>query len=126
MSCWSVHLGSNEKVAAAYGRQLPAEDATLFGEHLRLFNYPDKPQLRCRQDWELYGFKTVFISNSFAAWRRDLLADQGYFPEHLLFGEDTVALAKMLEKGYYVAYVSEATVHHSHNYSIATGFQEIF
>ncbi|MCW5207564.1 hypothetical protein VU11_02635, partial [Desulfobulbus sp. US2] len=73
-----------------------------------------------------YGFKTVFISNSFAAWRRDLLADQGYFPEHLLFGEDTVALAKMLEKGYYVAYVSEARVRHSHNYSIIQDFKRYF
>ncbi|MCI5162985.1 MAG: glycosyltransferase family 2 protein, partial [Candidatus Electrothrix sp. AX5] len=27
---------SNEKIAAAYGRQLPGEDVTLFGEHLRL------------------------------------------------------------------------------------------
>ncbi|MCI5167439.1 MAG: glycosyltransferase [Candidatus Electrothrix sp. GM3_4] len=119
-------FGSNEKVAAAYGRQLPAEDATLFGEHLRLFNYPDKSQLRCQTDWELYGFKTVFISNSFAAWRRDLLAEQGYFPEQLLFGEDTVALAKMLEKEYYVAYVSEATVLHSHNYSIMQDFKRYF
>jgi len=116
----------NTKVAASYGRQLPAKDATLFGEHLRAFNYPDKSQLRCRQDWELYGFKTVFISNSFAAWRRDLLMEQGYFPEQLLFGEDTVALAKMLEKGYYVAYVSEATVRHSHNYSIAQDFKRYF
>ncbi len=117
---------SNEKVAAAYGRQLPGEDATLFGEHLRLFNYPEKSQLRCQQDWYFYGFKTVFISNSFAAWRRDVLIEQSFFPEHLLFGEDTVALAKMLEKGYYVAYVSEATVCHSHNYSILQDFKRYF
>jgi rhamnosyltransferase len=119
-------FGSNEKIAAAYGRQLPAQDASFFGEHLRLFNYPDKPQLRCQQDWEFYGFKTVFISNSFAAWRRDLLEEQGYFPEHLLFGEDTVTLAKMLEKGYYVSYVSEAAVRHSHNYSITQDFKRYF
>ncbi|CAK8711619.1 Glycosyltransferase 2-like domain-containing protein [Candidatus Electrothrix laxa] len=117
---------SNENLAAAYGRQLPAHNATFFGEHLRRFNYPKKAQLRCQQDWDRYGFKTVFISNSFAAWRRDLLADQGYFPEHLLFGEDTVALAKMLEKGYHVAYVSKAAVRHSHNYSIIQDFKRYF
>ncbi|MCI5210885.1 MAG: glycosyltransferase family 2 protein, partial [Candidatus Electrothrix sp. ATG2] len=61
-----------------------------------------------------------------AAWRRDLLADQGYFPEHLLFGEDTVALAKMLQKGYYVAYVSDAQVYHSHSYSIIQDFKRYF
>ncbi|MCI5160147.1 MAG: glycosyltransferase family 2 protein, partial [Candidatus Electrothrix sp. AUS1_2] len=62
----------------------------------------------------------------FAAWRRDALEQQGYFPEHLLFGEDTVALAKMLEKGYYVVYVSEAAVYHSHNYSVFQDFKRYF
>ena len=116
----------NEKLAAAYGRQLPAPGATFFGEHLRLFNYPEKSQLRGLRDWSFYGFKTVFISNSFAAWRHDPLKEQGYFPEQLLFGEDTVALAKMLEKGYYAAYVSEAAVFHSHNYSICQDFKRYF
>lgn len=119
-------FAENNNLAAAYGRQLPAKDATFFSEHLRLFNYPEKSQLRCLRDWKIYGFKTVFISNSFAAWRHDLLKEQGYFPEQLLFGEDTVALAKILEKGYYAAYISEAAVIHSHNYSIIQDFKRYF
>ncbi|MCI5122335.1 MAG: glycosyltransferase family 2 protein [Candidatus Electrothrix sp. AUS4] len=119
-------FAKDEKIAAAYGRQLPVREATFFSEHLRLFNYPEQSQIRSQEDWGLFGFKTVFISNSFAAWRRDVLEQQGYFPEYLLFGEDTVALAKMLEKGYYVAYVSEATVYHSHNYSILQDFKRYF
>lgn len=119
-------FAKDDNLAAAYGRQLSAKNATFFSEHLRLFNYPEQSQIRSQQDWGLYGFKTVFISNSFAAWRRDILEQQGYFPEHLLFGEDTVALAKMLEKGYYVAYVSEATVYHSHNYSVLQDFKRYF
>lgn len=116
----------NEKIAAAYGRQLPCKNANFFGEHLRLFNYPQKSQIRSQQDWGYYGFKTVFISNSFAAWRRDILAAQGYFPDKLIFGEDTVALSIMLENGYSVAYVSTATVYHSHNYSIIQDFKRYF
>jgi len=116
----------DEKIAAAYGRQLPAKNASFFGEHLRLFNYPQKSQIRSQQDWGYYGFKTVFISNSFAAWRRDILEKQGYFPEQLVFGEDTVALSQMLEQGYSVAYVSGAAVYHSHNYSIAQDFKRYF
>jgi rhamnosyltransferase len=116
----------DKKIAAAYGRQLPAENASFFGAHLRLFNYPKKSQIRSQQDWEHYGFKTVFISNSFAAWRRDILEEQGYFPEQLVFGEDTVALSQMLEKGYSVAYVSGAAVYHSHNYSIIQDFKRYF
>ncbi len=114
------------KIAAAYGRQLPAENANFFGEHLRLFNYPQKSQIRSQQDWNHYGFKTVFISNSFAAWRRDILKKQGYFPEHLVFGEDTLLLSQLLTKGYSVAYVSGSAVYHSHNYSIVQDFKRYF
>lgn len=111
-------LLDNKKIVASYGRQLPASDASFFSAHLRQFNYPAQSQLRSREDAPRFGFKTIFISNSFAAWRREPLAEQGFFPEQLLFGEDTLALAKLLTKGYYVQYSSEATVFHSHNYSL--------
>ncbi|WP_417913602.1 glycosyltransferase family 2 protein [Candidatus Electronema sp. JM] len=107
-----------DRLAATYGRQLPAQDATLFSEHLRRFNYPEQAQCRRWNDRAKFGFKTIFISNSFAAWRREPLATAGYFPQRLLFGEDTLTLAKLLENGYDVLYVSEALVWHSHNYSI--------
>jgi rhamnosyltransferase len=108
----------NKKLAATYGRQLPAPGASLFSTHLRHFNYPEQSQFRCWEERARLGFKTVFISNSFAAWRRESLAAHGYFPEQLLFGEDSLTLAKLLEKGYHGRYVSEAVVWHSHNYSI--------
>ncbi len=114
------------RVAATYGRQLPVKDAGIFSEHLRLFNYPDQSQIRCLRDREQFGFKTIFISNSFAAYRRDVLAAHGYFQDHLLFGEDTLTVAKLLENGYCVAYVSEAGVWHSHNYSIVQDFKRYF
>lgn len=107
-----------DRLAATYGRQLPALDATLFSEHLRRFNYPEQTQCRRWNDRANFDFKTIFISNSFAAWRREPLAAAGYFPQRLLFGEDTLTLAKLLENGYDVFYVSEALVRHSHNYSI--------
>lgn len=109
---------ANEKLAATYGRQLPYPEATLFSEHLRRFNYPERSQCRRREDRATFGFKTIFISNSFAAWRRQSLAAHGWFPQRLLFGEDTLTLAKLLEKGYHGMYVSEAAVYHSHNYSL--------
>ncbi len=114
------------KIAAAYGRQLPYDDATIFSAHLRSFNYPDQSQTRCWEDRGQFGFKTIFISNSFAAYRRDVLAAHGFFPEQLLFGEDTLTVAKLLENGYYVKYVSESCVYHSHNYSILHDFKRYF
>ena len=116
----------DEKIAATYGRQLANSDATLFSEHLRLFNYPDQSEVRCWDDRSQFGFKTIFISNSFAAYRRDILAAHGFFPKKLLFGEDTLTVAKLLENGYCVAYVGDACVFHSHNYSIWQDFKRYF
>ena len=122
-----VHpFNENAKIAATYGRQLPHEDATLFSAHLRSFNYPGRSQIRNWEDRSQFGFKTIFISNSFAAYRRDALATHGFFPERLLFGEDTLTVAKLLENGYYVGYVSESCVYHSHNYSIWQDFKRYF
>lgn len=116
----------DEKIAATYGRQLANSEASFFSEHLRLFNYPEQSEVRCWSDRDKYGFKTIFISNSFAAYRRDVLAAHGFFPKRLLFGEDTLTVAKFLENGYCVAYVSYASVYHSHNYSILQDFKRYF
>ena len=117
---------NNDKIAATYGRQLANNDANIFSEHLRLFNYPDQSEVRCWNDRSQFGFKTIFISNSFAAYRRDVLAAHGFFPKKLLFGEDTLTVAKLLENGYCVAYVGDACVYHSHNYSIRQDFKRYF
>lgn len=119
-------LCTDKMIAAAYGRQVPTEDASLFSRHLRLFNYPEISSVRCWRDRHVYGFGTVFISNSFAAYRRDALAAQGFFPEKQLFGEDSCAVAKLLENGYCVAYISGARVYHSHNYSLVQDFRRYF
>ena len=64
---------ADERVGAAYGRQLPHRNAGPIAAHARLFNYPDESQLRTLEDRTRFGIKTVFISNSFAAYRRSAL-----------------------------------------------------
>jgi len=117
---------TDERVAATYGRQLPNADASCFARHLRDFNYPARSVVRSFEDRVRFGFKTAFISNSFAAYRRDLLAAVGYFQEGLLFGEDTFTVAKLLRRGYCVAYAAEARVLHSHNYTVTQDFRRYF
>lgn len=114
------------RVAAVYGRQLPCADATWFARHLRLVNYPGQPSRRCWEDRERFGFRTAFISNSFALYRREPLAAAGFFEEGLLFGEDTFTVAKLLRNGYCVFYAAEAKVWHSHNYSAWQEFRRYF
>ena len=111
-------FGDDPLLAACYGRQLPNTDANPFSAHLRLFNYPEQDSVRSLADRHFLGFKTIFISNSFAAYRREALEQVGFFPEKLLFGEDTLTVANLLNLGYRVRYVSQAKVFHSHNYTM--------
>lgn len=119
-------LLSDEKIAVSYGCQLPNRDATLFAAHLRLFNYPPQAVIRNFADRERVGLQTVFASNSFAAYRKSALAEVEYFKNGLIFGEDTCAVGRLLMRGYMVAYVAEAKVFHSHNYTCLQEFRRSF
>jgi rhamnosyltransferase len=46
----------------------------------------------------------------------------GNFDTKLNYGEDTIAAAKLLLAGYKTAYCAEATVYHSHNFTLAEEF----
>lgn len=116
----------NPSVGAAYGRQLPHKDAGPIGAHARVFNYPATSHTKSLGDRDRYGIKTAFISNSFAAYRRSALASVGGFPGNVIFGEDTYATAKMLMRGWSVAYCADACVHHSHDYSVKEDFRRSF
>jgi len=104
-------------VGAAYGRQLPRNNATPIEAHARLFNYPDKSQTRTIADAPKYGIKTAFISNSFAAYRTQALFSVGGFPNKVIISEDMIVAARMLQKGWKIAYVADSCVYHSHKYS---------
>ncbi len=114
------------KIGAVFGRQVPYEDTNLFGKHLRYFNYPEISYIREYKDKVDYGIKTVFLSNSFAAYRRTVLEQIGWFKSGLILGEDTYAGAKILKLGYKVAYTSEARVYHSHSYTVWQEFKRYF
>lgn len=119
-------LQSSPEIAVAYGRQLPSPAASQSASHLRHFNYPSQSSIRSFDDRTQYGFATIFASNSFAAYKRDALAEVGYFGSTVIFGEDTCTVGRLLQKGYKVAYVSEAAVYHSHNYSLLEELRRSF
>ena len=119
-------LLAEQKCGAAYGRQVPYQDATPFAQHLRLFNYPSQSYTRTYADRTALGIRAAFCSNSFSAYRRDALEDVGWFTENLLLAEDMHVCARMLMKGYTTRYVAEAAVYHSHNYTVAQEFKRYF
>jgi rhamnosyltransferase len=113
-------------VAAAYGRQLPRLNATHIEAHARFYNYPAQFSTRTLASREQLGFKAIFISNAFAAYRRDALIAVGGFPCDVIFGEDTITAARLLLAGWKIAYVADAQVYHSHSYTWIQEFKRYF
>lgn len=116
----------DQMVAAAYGRQLPRLNATQIEAHARFYNYPAQSSVRSLASREQLGFKAIFISNAFAAYRRDALMAVGGFPCDVIFGEDTITAARLLLAGWKVAYVADAQVSHSHSYTWIQEFKRYF
>jgi rhamnosyltransferase len=114
------------KVAVAYGRQLPHEYAGSIASHARIFNYPARSMKKTAVDIPTLGIKTAFCSNSFAAYRRTDLMATGGFAKTLIFGEDTHLTTRLLLSGHSIHYMAEATVFHSHNYSLGEDFRRYF
>lgn len=121
-----VKAFSDASVAAAYGRQLPRPGAGALAAHLRLFNYPETSGLKSITDKARFGIKTPFLSNSFAAYRKEALAGIGGFKKRLIMGEDVHAGARLLMAGYKIAYVADAAVYHSHDYTSCEEFRRYF
>ncbi|VUS83723.1 hypothetical protein SB6421_03806 [Klebsiella huaxiensis] len=121
-----VSVFSNTEIACAYGRQLPHQDANPIAIHARNFNYSDKGYICGKEDASKMGIKTVFMSNSFSAYRLSIFKKIGGFPSNTILCEDMFYTAKAVLAGYKVAYVSEAVVRHSHNYSPVEEFKRYF
>lgn len=121
-----VDCFKDTQVGAAYGRQLPRKAAKPIEAHARLFNYPGHSQVKSFEDRKIFGIKTAFISNSFAAYRRSALEEVGGFPAHVILSEDTYVAAKILMKGWKVAYCADAQVFHSHDYTLLQEFRRYF
>ncbi|WP_270842221.1 glycosyltransferase [Mitsuokella multacida] len=121
-----VRSFDDEQVGCSYGRQLPHSDATFFSSIARSTNYPPESNIRSFEDHNRYGMKTAFISNSFAAYRKIAMQEVGGFPTDTILSEDMCVAAQMLLNGWKVAYVSDACVYHSHNYTILQEFKRYF
>lgn len=115
-----------EKVGAAYARQLPAKDCRVIERYTRSFNYPKESFVKSWDDLPKMGIKTYFCSNVCAAYRKDIYDSLGGFEERTIFNEDMILAGKIIQSGYRVAYAADAEVIHSHNYSVRQQFHRNF
>jgi rhamnosyltransferase len=116
----------NSEIAATYGRQIPNTDAKLTEKFARLFNYPDTPLIKSKDDIQSLGIKTFFFSNVCSAIRKKVFEESGGFTEKLIMNEDMLFACRIILKGYKIAYVPEARIFHSHNYTLSQQFKRYF
>ena len=121
-----IRCFADAEVGCAYGRQLPQEGAGFFGRIARLHNYGTESYVRSLADAKAHGLKTCFISNSYAAYRREAMEAVGGFPVNTILSEDMCVAAKMLLGGWKIAYAADACVYHSHDYTIGQEFKRYF
>ena len=121
-----IAVFDNARIGCAYGRQLPHKGAGVFGSVARAFNYPSESHIYGFEDRDIYGIKTAFVSNSFAAYRKKAMQQVQGFPTNTILSEDMCVAAKMLMQGWKVAYIADAAVYHSHDYTIWQEFKRYF
>lgn len=119
-------LTRQEKIAAAYARQLPLPDCREIERYTRSFNYPDQSSVKSAADMDRLGIKTFFCSNVCAAYNREIYETIGGFVKKAIFNEDMVYAGHAVTAGYCIAYAAEAKVCHSHNYTCMQQFRRNF
>ena len=110
-----VHAMRTDRVAVAYGRQLPDDKVGVIEHYTRQFNYPAESRI-----------KTYFCSNVCAMYRRSIYEEMGGFVLHTIFNEDMIMAAGVIQSGYEIAYVADAAVVHAHKYTYRQQFTRNF
>lgn len=116
----------DSRVDVAYGRQLPHSFTGPIGIHARLYNYGNQSSVRSLSDIPRLGFKTIFCSNSFSAYRRETYIALGGFKADLIFGEDAHFCGRAILSGKSIFYNANALVYHSHDYTIMEDARRYF
>ena len=118
-------LREDSGVAGVYGRQLPPEGATPPEEYFLDFLYGPLARRQAVGSASELSMETTLFSNVNAAMPRNIWAANP-FVEDIVMSEDQEWSRRMLLQGYALAYVPEAAVRHSHNYTLRAAFRRFF
>ena len=117
-------LSVTERVAGAYGRQLPHDDATPPERYFLDFLYGPEARIQ-RLEGDEPDFEQTLFSNVNSAIPREVWREFP-FADDLIMSEDQEWSRRVLRAGYELVYEPTAAVHHSHRYSIAAAFRRFF
>jgi len=112
-------------VVGTFCRQIPRADASLPEQFILRKTYPCRSALRTAASVARRDAGYILFSNAASAVRRSVLEEHP-FDEHLMMCEDAEWAVRMLSAGASIAYVAEASVAHSHGYSLRSIFSRNF
>ena len=105
------------EVEAAYSRQLTKYNN--IEKYTRESNYPDKSQIKSKDDIEKLGLKAFFFSDAASAIKRDIFVKlNGYDNKNLPISEDMYFAHKLITNGYKIKYCADSIVYHSHKFTL--------
>jgi rhamnosyltransferase len=110
------------RVAGAYARQIPRSSADPLMRFFLERTYGPEPVWRRLSGSTGVCIDDIFFSNVSSAIRHDVW-EKHPFRDQVIMSEDQYWAFDVLSAGYDLAYVPEAQVYHSHNYSLPNLFR---
>lgn len=102
---------------ATYARQISKYNN--IEKYTRECNYPDESKIVTKNDISNLGLKTFFFSDAASAIDTKIFKKlNGYDQKNLPTNEDMYFAYKLITNGYKIKYCAEATVYHSHNFTL--------
>jgi rhamnosyltransferase len=118
-------LRADESLAGVYGRQIPHADAAPPERFFLEYLYGSEPRVQRVADAAELSLRTTLFSNVNSAMHRRLWMEFP-FADDLYFLEDQDWSRRVLLAGYGIRYEPEASVRHSHAYTVRAAFKRFF
>jgi rhamnosyltransferase len=115
----------DERVAGAYGRQLPHPGASPPERYFLDFLYGSAPRVQEAASAAELSMETTLYSNVNSAILRRVF-ERFRFADDIIMSEDQEWARRVLLAGYRLVYVSDAAVRHSHAYTLRSAFRRFF
>ena len=116
-------LSDHPNAAAAYARQIPAQDANPREKLVRAFSYPEKTEIHDLRSVQQLGLRAYYCPNVCAAYKKEAYLELGGFETDLRTNEDMLFAAKAIKAGKQIIYTADAEVIHSHNLSFGEQYR---
>jgi rhamnosyltransferase len=118
-------LRVENRLAGTYARQIAYEGAPLHQSYYIDHRYGPEPRLQRASGADELTVANVLFSNVSSAIRKPLL-EEFPFASDIVIAEDLEWCTRVLLAGYEIAYVPEAVVRHSHDYTLGDALKRYF